>query len=226
MRSSNPETIMILKNLGVSVKGKSSMDIFDPEALILKSLRFYWTDNSSFFLVLKTLRSRIGHLININRLIKLTQVSPITNDELCLLIAISTILAKEIDNKFLLVKNKLYKKNLMLTNPPLSETDPYLIEEYGLEESLLSFGSRVRKFYDESEKKINSFEQILKINSWLKYRVVIGPNTRSDVLYLFSRNLEEKQSVIARKAMCTRQAVSVIFEGLNKIKITDILDLR
>lgn len=226
MRIENPETIMILKNLGISVKGKSSVDVFDPEVLILKALRLYWTDNSSFFLVLKSLRTKIGRLINVHRLIKLSENSAITNDELCLLIAVSDILSKEIDNKFSLVKNKLYKKNLKMTNPPTSEIDSYLIDEFGLEDSLISFGVKVRKFYDESEKKINSFHQILKTNNWLKYRVVIGPNTRSDVLYLISKNLNEKQSTIARKAGCTRQAVSVILEGLKTLNLSDVLDLR
>lgn len=227
MRTTSPETLMILKNLGVSVRGNYNIeDEYDPEALVIKSLKLYWTDNSSFFLVLKSLRTNLGHLININRLIKLVEVSQISNDELCLLIAICNILEKEIDRNFSLVQKKIYKKSMILYSPPERETDPYLIKENGLEESLIKFNVKVRKFYDESEKKLTSFENLLKVNPWLKFRTVIGSNTRSDVLYLISRNFDANQSTIAKKAYCTKQSVNLIISHLNNLKINNLLDLR
>src|SRR5690606_9828344 len=156
----------------------------------------------AFFLVLKSLRINIGYLININRLIKLTQISAIKNDELCLLIAICDLLAKEVDFNFSQIRKKLYKKNLKMLEPPKSETDDYLIKKWGSETSLEDFGVKVRKFYDESEKKLMSFKKLCEFNPWLKYRAIIGPNTRADVLYLKATNQNQSTALVAAKAFC------------------------
>lgn len=226
MRESSQEQIMLLQNLGVSVRGSYQVEnVLDPEVLFLRFLKLYWSDNSSFFLILKSLRHRIGHLININRLIKLAEVTQISNDEKCLLIAVCEILSKDVEPNFVQVYKKLYNKNLNMSDPPKTEVDKFLISEYGVEESLLKFNVKVRKFYNESEKKLLTYDAIFKINPWLKYRAVIGPNTRADVLYLFFKKVGMNYSQIAKKALCSRQAVHKICSKLEVSSFEKLLNL-
>ena len=152
----------------------------DPEKFVIESLRFYWKYNDIFFMMYSLLKKRIGHLIHVERLVSLAQVSSISLDEKILLIALCNKLVEQGDRRFKLVERKLYKKGLKMNHPPTKELLPHLIKKWGVETSLLPFGVNVRSFYEVDEKKFFSLEKICQNNKWIKIRAIVGPNYRID----------------------------------------------
>ena len=70
-------------------EGEVSLEDLDPEKVLLRSLKYYWTHNDVFFMLLDLLKFRIGPLIHVDRLIKFAQSVFVSNDELLLLIVVS-----------------------------------------------------------------------------------------------------------------------------------------
>lgn len=220
MRKTNAELERTLLSLGCAVRSNQKLSLLDsdPEKQVLKSLRYYWSDNAAFFLIYTSLINNIYTYIHVDRLIKVTKDSSITDDELCLLIAICDNISQK-DHRFLAVRKKLYKPNLKMESPPKAEQAKYLIKDYGKEESLVSFGASVRKFAFEKASKLNSLPEILKINKWIKFRALFGANVRSDAAYvIFNSKTQPTKSEVARLTKATKQAVGKYYNDLSLLQ--------
>ena len=191
--------------LGVRYNGvnKVSFEDLDPEMTILKSLKYYWTQNDVFFLMLSALRFRVAPLIHVKRLVELAKLGFLSNDETVLLIAIANQLVEGGDLRFKLVKDKLYKKNMTMNELPRVHANPEFVKIHGLEESLLEFGVKVRKFVI-GEKKLSSMKQIFERNGWLKLRALIGANFKADVMYVKCSGQAKTAYQVAKIVGCGR----------------------
>ena len=189
----------------------------DPEHCIIESLRFYWEYNDIFFMIYSLLENRISHLIHIERLASLAEKAYIKSDEKVLLIALCNKLAEKGDHRFKLIFKKLYKKGLKMYNPPKNESSAHSIKIWGTEPSLLAFGVKVRLFYKVNEKKLFTLKEIYKRNTWLKLRVMIGPNYRADILYLKSTGMTKTAYQAAKIAGCNTSTATRIWKSVEYI---------
>ena len=206
-----------LSSLGCAFNIKSPSVSTDPEHCIIESLRFYWEYNDIFFMIYSLLENRISHLIHIERLANLAKNSYIKPDERILLIALCNKLAEQGDHRFELISKKFYRKGLKMHNPPKNECSTHLIKMWGTEPSLLPFGVKARSFYKVSEKKLFTLKEIYKRNTWLKLRAVIGPNYRSDVLYLKSTGMAKTAYQAAKIAGCNTSTATRIWKSVEYI---------
>ena len=217
------EFIKSLKSLGCGFRINSAPICTDPEKTILECLNLYWDANSLFFMVFSLLKhGNITHLINVNRLIKLAKLQNLENDKICLLIAMSEELSDAGFESFKAVKEKLYSENLVMKNPPESETDEYMIKTWGENKYLNDFGVKVRNFYLEPEKKFFSKNTILKSNKWLSLRALVGVNYRADIIYLKLSNLCETAYQAHKKLGCTLNSAYTIWNSLDDIETVRI----
>ena len=211
------EIVKKLSSLGCAFNVKSPSVSTDPENCIIESLRFYWEYNDIFFMIYSLLENRISHLIHIERLANLAEKAYIKSDEKVLLIALCNKLAEKGDHRFKLISKKLHKKGLKMHNPPRNECSAHLIKLWGAETSLLPFGVKVRSFYKVNEKKLFSLKEIYKKNIWLKLRAIIGPNYRSDILYLKSTGIAKTAYQAAKIAGCNTSTATRIWKSVEYI---------
>lgn len=222
MRTSSPEIEKTLIALGCGIRSEHSLDHqdCDPEKQILKALKFYWQNSSIFFLIYSSLVKRIYPYIHVDRLVKLAQNSIISNDEKCLLIAICKNISIK-DNRFKTAVKKLNKDNLTMVNPPANEQDPFLIKEWGEESALKELGVSTRAFMISKDAKLSPIEEVFRVNAWIKFRALFGPNTRADCAFVLYSSLEElSASEVARRIYSSRQAVSAHYKDLIILKDT------
>jgi len=220
MRKTNPDTERMMKALGCAIRSECKVSFLDcdPEKQLLKSLKYYWQNNSVFFLVYTSLVNRIYPYIHVDRLVKLAKNSLLSNDELCLLIAVCNNLSEK-DRRFKMVMNKLYRSKLKMESPPENESDKYLISEWGEELSLKKFGVSVRSFYIEKNAKLFSLKTTFELNPWLKYRALFGSNTRADAAYIILNSVNDiHASEVSRIISSTRQAVGKYYKDLKLIR--------
>ena len=210
----NEEIIKKLSSLGCAFNVKPPSVPADPEHFIIESLRFYWDYNDIFFMIYSLLENRISHLIHIERLANLAKNSYIKPDEQILLIALCNKLAEQGDHRFELISKKLYKKGLKMCSPPKNECSPHLIQMWGMESSLRPFGIKVRSFYKVNEKKFLTLKEICKRNLWLKLRAMIGPNYRTDILYLKSTGIAKTAYQAAKIANCNISTSTRIWKSV------------
>lgn len=156
----------------------------DPEMIFLKSLKHYWTENDVFFMLFDLLILRIGSLIHVDRLLKLAQSGFLSNDEIILLIVTCDRLVKAGDHRFKIIRKKLYRKGMKLSQLPELHGIKSVVNAHGAEAGFLEFGAKVRKFLEPKDKKLRSMKTIFQRNGWLKMRAVMGTNFRADVTYL------------------------------------------
>ena len=222
MRTSSFEIEKMMLALGCGIRSEETLtpQDCDPEKQILRALKFYWTNSSIFFLVYSSLIKRVYPYIHVDRLVKLTQNSIISNDEKCLLVAICIKLAKK-DNRFKTAVKKLTSDGLTMQNPPSNELDKFLIKEWGEEETLTGFGVSVRSFMIAKNGKLSPLEEVFRLNMWLKFRALFGPNTRADCAFIIYSSIEELTvSEVARRAYSSRQAVTSHYKDLIILKDT------
>lgn len=220
MRKTNPDIEKMMLSLGCAIKSdlKLNFSDYDPEKQLLKSLRYYWENNSIFFLIYTSLVKRLYPYIHVDRLVKLAKNSILSTDELCLLSAICYNLSKT-DLRFKVATNKLSKISKHMKNPPKNETDSFLIKKWGVEQGLKQYGVKVREFPIAKNGKLAPIEKTLNINLWLKYRALFGPNTRADCAYIILNATQElTASEVSRLVFSTRQAVSNHYKDLMLVR--------
>lgn len=220
VRKTNPEIEKMMLALGCAIKSNLDLDLLecDPEKQILKSLKYYWQNNSIFFLIYTSLFERLYPYIHVDRLVKLAKNSILSSDEKCLLAAICHKLSKK-DPRFKTAFIKLTHPAMSMENPPKNEENPFLIKRWGREESLKIFGAEVREFLIVKNGKLSPIENTLKINPWLKYRALFGPNTRADSAYIILTSTNEmSSSEVSRHVFSTRQAVGKHYKDLMLIR--------
>lgn len=160
----------------------------DPEIIFLKTLKHYWDANDVFFMLVDLLTFRIGSLIHVERLLKLSQSGLLTNDETILLIVTCDRLVLGGDHRFRIIRRKLYSKGMTLHKLPKLHGGKHIVKAHGAEPGFLEFGAKVRKFVEPSEKKLHPLKTIFSRNPWLKMRAIFGPNFRADISYLILSN--------------------------------------
>ena len=211
------EIIQKLSSLGCAFNIKPATVPVDPEHFIIESLRFYWEYNDIFFMTFSLLENRISHLIHVERLANLAEKSFIKADERILLIALCNKLAERGDHRFKLISKKFCQKGLKMRAPPKNECSAHLIKIWGIESGLRPFGVKVRSFYKVNEKKFFVLEKICKNNIWLKFRAVIGPNYRADILYLKSTGTAKTAYQAAKIAGCNTSTATRIWKSVECI---------
>lgn len=214
-----------LRSLGCSFKGsKGALKSYDPEQVILDTLKFYWESNTLFFMLYSLLKTdRITHLINTSRLLKLALKNKTTNDELVLLIALSDELTDSGFNNFKFISDKYRKTKLKMKNPPKNEEDDFLIKEWGKSTYLKRFGVNVRKFYLEKPSKFLPKNKIIKENTWLSLRSLIGVNYRADIAYLKFSGLVSTAYQAHIKLGCTINSAYTIWKSLEELEEHNII---
>ncbi len=220
MRTSSPdiEKMMIALGCGIRAEHELTPPESDPEKQLLKSLKFYWQNSSIFFLVYSSLIKRLYPYIHVDRLVKLGQKSIISNDEKCLLIAICMNLSKK-DHRYKLAVKKLYSNNLKMNHPPENELDKFLVNEWGEEPSLKTFGVSARNFIVAKDGKLAPLESTFKSNTWIKFRALFGSNNRADCAFIMYSSIEDlTASEVARQIYSSRQAVSAHYKDLLILK--------
>lgn len=216
MRTSSLETEKLLLSLGCAIRAEHELlpTECDPEKQILKSLKYYWTNNSIFFLIYTSLYERLFPYVHVDRLVKIAKNSILTNDEICLLTAICHNLSKK-DQRFKSAVKKLSINLTKMNEPPKKELDKFLIKKWGEEPYLKRLGVSVRLFPLKKLSKLAPLKEVFEVNPWLKYRALFGSNTRSDCVFIIHNNTEElSASEVARRAYATRQAVSQYYNDL------------
>ncbi len=188
-------------------EGSVSLNDIDPEMTLLRTLKCYWTANDVFFMLYALLKFRIGPLIHVERLVKLSKTGFLSNDERVLLIAVSKKLVEDGDHRFKAVYKHLYKKGMTLETLPRLHGRASLVKAHGAEESLLEFGASVRKF-EVDDRKLHSLKRIMERNSWLKLRVLMGVNYRADVTYLKCVGQASKASQVVQILGCDSSTAS------------------
>lgn len=220
MRKASPEIERMMIALGCDIRSEIKLNLLDcdPEKQLLNSLKYYWINNSIFFLIYTSLVNMLYQYIHVDRLVKLAKSSHLTNDELCLLVAICDNLSSK-DIRFKVATQKLRTEDLKMEYPPEKETDEFLIKRWGEEKSLRKLGAKVRSFYIEKSSKIQSLEKLLSNNPWIKYRALFGSNTRADAAYIILNSPKEiTASEVSRLINCTRQTVGHHYKDLSVIR--------
>lgn len=216
MRSSNLEIekMMLALGCGLRINHQLSPSDCDPEKQLLKSLKFYWENNSIFFLVYTSVFKRLHPYIHVDRLVKIASASMLSNDEMCLLAAICYNLSIK-DQRFKVAHKKISRNLTKMEAPPKNETDKFLLKEWGVEESLKSYGVLARTFPLKQDGKLQPLKEIFKSNMWIKYRALFGSNTRADCAFVINTSNEvPSASEVARIIYSSRQAVSNYYSDL------------
>jgi len=223
--TASDELINGLKSLGCSFKGtKGALKSYDPEQVILDTLKFYWESNTLFFMLYSLLKTgRITHLINTSRLLKLALKNKIANDELVLLIALSDELSDLGFDNFKFISNKYKKTKLKMKTPPKTEGDSFLIKEWGENTYLKRLDVSVRKFYVEKSGKFLQKNKIIKENTWLSLRSLIGVNYRADIAYLKFSGLVSTAYQAHTKLGCTINSAYTIWNSLEELEEHEII---
>ena len=204
--------------------GPVSIQDADPEMTILKTLKYYWSADDVFFMLLALLKFRVKSLIHVQRLVSLAQLGFLSNDELILLIAVSKKLVEDGDHRFKIVYKQLYKKGMKLSKLPELLGLKSVVKAHGSEESLLEFGAKVRKF-EVDDRKLHLLKVAIKRNGWFKVRALMGANYRADVTYLKCSGRASKTAQIVKILGCEKSTVDKnlkalnVFENLNKVLI-------
>ncbi|MGE3682721.1 MAG: hypothetical protein AB7G93_13430 [Bdellovibrionales bacterium] len=212
-----------LKSLGCAFGIEFPSEAADLEKTILECLPYYWRYNDFFFMCFSALKLQLHSLVNVDRLVSLAEKASLTNDELCLLLAVSQRMVDLNDLRFEQVIENFRKSGLRVKTIPRDEDDPHLISQWGVEKSLEPYGVRVRAFYEEAQKKFYVLDGILKNNEWLRIRSKIGANFKADVAYFKISGKATSATEAARLAGCTLQEAKRHWKALAHVSRIDNL---
>lgn len=224
--TASDELINGLKSLGCGFGGtEAAKKSYDPEQVILDTLKFYWDSNTLFFMLYSLLKTgRITHLINTSRLLKLALKNNLSNDEFVLLIALADDLSDSGHENFKFISNKYKETDLKMKRPPIGELDSFLIKEWGENKYLKRLGVSVRNFYLEKPSKFVAKPRIIERNTWLSLRSLIGVNYRADIAYLkFSGRLTTAYQAHSTLG-CTLNSAYTIWNSLEELKEHNLVE--
>lgn len=101
------------------------------------------------------------------------------------------------------VQKKMGKKEI---NFKEGNDDELLLKLKGTDADFLQFGIRVAPLKSEERKKLLRREVVLGQNTWLKNRLLFGPNLRSDFITVFTLSLASNAYQAAKLLGCSMNA--------------------
>ncbi len=111
---------------------------------------------------------------------------------------------KEGDHRWKVIRKQVVER---LRGKSLEDApaDPDIqIERKGNDPDFANFGLKVYKTTAEEPRKFRSREYVLSRNTWLKNRLLFGPNLRADVATLMELKLVNNANQAAKKLGCSR----------------------
>jgi hypothetical protein len=210
-----------LLSLGFAFHGRIPKTSADPEKSILDLLPALVEDRKVFRMLLAWL-GVVSELIHIERLKALSEASPIRSK---LVLGVVALKVARSDRRWKLLADSM--KNAIAGNPhelilPRELSDPYLKSKYGKDEEFAKFGVELATILPEDEKKILTLRGILRVNTWLRLRALMGANFRADVAYLFLAGVGGPAAA-ARVLGCSRDTAYRNWRALEEANIREIL---
>lgn len=177
-----------LISIGFAFYGEPSAHAADPERTLLGSIELFSTERKSFVMLLAWLE-KVRDLVHVERL--KSMMHDLDPGFLPVFGAVCLKQLRSGDRRFAILitaaRHEIDRRKIRYE--PRVECDAFLVSKHGVDEEFLEFGIRTPLIAPADPKKILSVEGILKRNSWLRMRALIGPNFRADIAYLMAARI-------------------------------------
>ena len=209
-----------LIRLGFSFEGKSEVKSPDLEKVILSVCSNFVQEMKIFKMLLAWVDHGTKQLIHVERLRALYDGLPENSATLDLGLYIVCSRLFETDRRFKLLIDpltlKIHQNKLRCGAIASSISDSYMIEKHGLENGLKNLGVHCYRIPKADDKKLQPVSTILSNNVWLKFRVFVGANYRSDLLYF---KFIEKVPTAYRAWKCVGCAQETAYRIWNELEL-------
>ncbi len=207
-----------LSSLGCNFAISEDSISADPEQTVIRTIDYFWQDKKIFTMLIGLIKFRLFHLINVQRLLILSK--NLDSERKAILAVLSLKIFRHTqDERYQMMYNLFKKDNLKLTRIPQNYQDPFYISRRGTDKEFKKIKIEVADFFnDQHSKKFNTLERILAKNSWLKYRALIGPSFRADIIFLFIEKKMRSQSDICKLVGCNKSTVSRLWRSIQELQ--------
>lgn len=213
-----------LLSLGFAFHGTAPSSSADPEKTIIDILPAFFEDRKLFRMLLTWLHV-VTDLIHMERLTVLSEELP---HNLKIILDATALKLKKTDRRWKILHDRL-KSGLegkeTSFHTPAEFNDPFLMEKHGPDKEFAELGIKIPNILPENEKKILSLHGILKTNSWLRLRAVIGANFRADITYLYISHAASGPAEAARILKCSRDTAYRNWRALEDADVRQVIRL-
>lgn len=206
-----------LEVLGCNFAVTAEVNSIDPEKTILEALDYFWEDKKVFTMLVGLMKYKIYGLINTQRLSLLSQNTSEEKKALLAVLALK-VFNETKDIRYKKIFNKFKICRLNRNNIPEKYLEKYNLEKKGHDKEFKKIKIQLVNFFnDQPARKFKNIIQILKSNSWLKYRALIGPEYRADLVYLKVTGQINNQKDAVDVIGCNKSSVSRLWKTLSFI---------
>lgn len=192
-------------SLGVAFNARSKI-ITDPETALITFLKSgeFPEDRKMISLILAWLKD-YSNLVHIERLKSL--IEDLGSFELAVLGGISRKCILYGDFRWKTIISFIKKRNTGKLSFEVNDSE-YLIIKHGIDEDFKEFGIKVFLCEPERSEKVIQIAEIIKLNKWIKHRVLFGVNMRADVATVMVLNLATNAYQTSKFLKCSFNSAS------------------